>query len=107
MRGDDYRQDGLFSYVSLEARVPQAHPLRPVRTMVDLALKSMSPDFAKLYASVGRPWIAPERLLRALFLQVFYSIRSERLLIESLDYNLLFRWFVGFGADEPRVSRVS
>jgi len=101
MRGDDTRQDSLFSYVSLEARVPQAHPLRPVRTMVDLALKSMSRDFAKLYASAGRPSIAPERLLRALLLQVFYSIRSERLLMESLDYNLLFRWFVGLSADEP------
>lgn len=101
MRGDDTRQDGLFSYVSLEARVPQDHPLRPVRTMVDLALKSMSRDFTKLYASAGRPSIAPERLLRALLLQVFYSIRSERLLMESLDYNLLFRWFVGLSADEP------
>lgn len=90
MRGDDYRQDGLFSYVSLEARIPKAHPLRPVRTMVDSALKSMSRDFAKLYARAGRPSIAPERLLRAL-LQVFDSIRSERLLMESLDYNLLFR----------------
>jgi transposase len=100
MRGDDTRRDGLFSYVSLEARVPQAHPLRPVRTMVDLAMKLMSRDFAKLYASAGRPPIAPERLLRALLLQVFYSIRSERLLMESLDYNLLIRWFVGLSADE-------
>jgi len=101
MRGSDHRQDGLFSYVSLEARVPQAHPLRPVRTMVDQALRSMSRDFAKLYASAGRPSIAPERLLRALLLQVFYSLRSERLLMESLDYNLLFHWFVGLSADEP------
>lgn len=101
MRGIDQRQDGLFSYVSLESRVPQSHPLRPVRAMVDQALKSMSRDFAKLYALAGRPSIAPERLLRALLLQVFYSIRSERLLMESLDYNLLFRWFVGLSADEP------
>ena len=100
MRGTDERQDGLFSYVSLESRVPLDHPLRPVRTMVDKALKSMSGDFAKLYASAGRPSIAPERLLRALLLQVFYSIRSERLVMESLDYNLLFRWFVGLSADE-------
>lgn len=101
MRGTDDRQDGMFSYVSLEARVPQDHPLRPVRKMVDEALKSMSRDFSRLYASEGRPSVAPERLLRALLLQVFYSIRSERLLNEALDYNLLFRWFVGLSADEP------
>jgi len=101
MRGNDHRQDGLFSYVSLESRVPQSHPLRPVRAMVDRALKSMTRDFSRLYAGAGRPSIAPERLLRALLLQVFYSIRSERLLMESLDYNLLFRWFVGLSADEP------
>ena len=104
MRGGDKRQDGLFSYVSLEARVPANHPLRTIRTirtMVDEALKAMSRDFGRLYASEGRPSIAPERLLRALLLQVFYSIRSERLLIEELDYNLLYRWFVGLSADDP------
>lgn len=101
MRGNDDRQDGLFSYVSLDARVPRNHPLRAVRTMVDEALKLMSRDFGRLYSGEGRPSIAPERLLRALLLQVFYSIRSERLLIEELDYNLLYRWFVGLSADEP------
>ncbi|HEY5700559.1 MAG TPA: IS5 family transposase [Gammaproteobacteria bacterium] len=101
MRGNDDRQDGLFSYVSLDARVPGNHPLRAVRTMVDEALSSMSRDFGRLYSGEGRPSIAPERLLRALLLQVFYSIRSERLLIEELDYNLLYRWFVGLSADEP------
>ncbi|MEQ8234485.1 MAG: IS5 family transposase [Gammaproteobacteria bacterium] len=101
MRGVDSRQDAIFSYVSLEARVPADHPLRPVREMVDTALKAMSRDFGRVYAKEGRPSIAPERLLRALLLQVFYSIRSERLLMEALDYNLLFRWFVGLTADEP------
>ncbi len=101
MRGQDQRQDGMFSYISLEARVPPSHPLRPIRGMVDDALKSMSRDFARIYAREGRPSIAPERLLRALVLQVLYSIRSERLLVEELDYNLLYRWFVGLSADEP------
>ncbi|MEQ8694265.1 MAG: IS5 family transposase [Gammaproteobacteria bacterium] len=101
MRGIDNRQDAMFSYVSLEARVPADHPLRPVREMVDTALKAMSRDFTRMYSKEGRPSIAPERLLRALLLQVFYSIRSERLLMEALDYNLLFRWFVGLTADEP------
>ena len=101
MRGSDIRQDGMFSYVSLEARVPPNHPLRPIRSMVDEALKALSSDFCRLYADEGRPSIAPERLLRALLLQVLYSIRSERLLVEELDYNLLYRWFVGLSADEP------
>lgn len=101
MRGYDQRQDGLFSYVSLETRVPSDHPLRAIRGMVDDALKSLSRDFGRLYAREGRPSIAPERLLRALVLQVLYSIRSERLLVEELDYNLLYRWFVGLSADEP------
>lgn len=101
MRGGDDRQDGLFSYVSLEARIPQSHPLRPVREMVDEALAGMSREFDVVYSATGRPSIAPERLLRALLLQVLYSIRSERLLVEQLDYNLLFRWFVGLKADEP------
>lgn len=100
MRGGDDRQDGLFSYVSLEARIPRSHPLRPVRDMVDEALAGMSKAFDGLYAASGRPSIAPERLLRALLLQVLYSIRSERLLVEQLDYNLLFRWFVGLKADD-------
>jgi len=100
MRGEDPKQEAMFSYVSPEQRVPQDHPLRPVREMVDTVLKEMSPRFARLYAQVGRPSIAPERLLRALLLQIFYSVRSERLLMEQLDYNLLFRWFVGMEMDE-------
>src|SRR6202162_5397929 len=100
MRGDDNQQDGMFSYISPEKRVPADHPLRPIRKMVDEILKEMSPQFQKLYSDVGRPSIAPERLLRALLLQIFYSVRSERLLMEQLDYNLLFRWFVGLEMDE-------
>jgi transposase len=91
----------MFSYVSLEARIPSDHPLRPMRAMVDDALKRLSRRFARLYADSGRPSIPPERLLRALLLQVLYSIRSERLLMEQLEYNLLFRWFVGLGIDDP------
>jgi len=100
MRGADEKQEAMFSYISPDKRVPSDHPLRPIRTMVDGVLKEMSPRFARLYAKVGRPSIAPERLLRALLLQLFYSIRSERLLMEQLDYNLLFRWFVGVEMDE-------
>lgn len=100
MRGPDQKQEDVFSYVSLEERVPADHPLRKIRELVDRVLKEMSPLFGKLYAEVGRPSIAPERLLRALLLQVFYSVRSERLLMEQLDYNLLFRWFVGLTMDE-------
>ncbi len=100
MRGDDNQQEGMFSYVSPEKRVPADHPLRPVRKMVDEILKEMSPRFAKLYSEVGRPSIAPERLFRSLLLQIFYSVRSERMLIEQLQYNLLFRWFVGMEMDE-------
>jgi transposase len=100
MRGSDPKQDGMFSYVSPEQRVPGEHPLRPLRTMVDDILKEMSPRFAKLYADRGRPSIPPERLLRALLLQILYTVRSERLLMEQLTYNLLFRWFVGMGMDE-------
>jgi transposase/IS5 family transposase len=100
VRGEDNKQEGMFSYVSPEKRVPLDHPLRPVRKMVDQVLKEMSPQFSKLYADVGRPSIAPERLLRALLLQIFYSVRSERLLMEQLQYNLLFRWFVGMEMDE-------
>jgi len=95
MRGEDQQQSGVFSYISAEQRVPQNHPLRPLRKMVDEALAELSPRFAKLYAKRGRPSIAPEKLLRALLLQVLYTIRSERQLMEQLDYNLLYRWFVG------------
>jgi transposase len=100
MRGDDNQQEGMFSYISPEKRVPADHPLRPIRKMVDEILKEMSPQFAKLYSEVGRPSIAPERLFRSLLLQIFYSVRSERMLIEQLQYNLLFRWFVGMEMDE-------
>jgi transposase len=101
MRGEDRRSGGLFSYVDLEARVPADHPLRPIRAIVDDALNALSGEFAALYSHLGRPSIPPERLLRALLLQAFYSVRSERLLMEQLDYNLLFRWFVGLGIDHP------
>jgi transposase len=99
MRGADGRSDQLFSYVSCEARVPADHPLRPIRMIVDEALEVLSPAFEGLYAKTGRPSIAPEKLLRALLLQAFYSVRSERQLMEQLDYNLLFRWFVGLPMD--------
>jgi transposase len=101
MRGDDRQPDAMFSYVSAEQRVPQDHPLRAIRALVDDVLRDMSREFDGLYARVGRPSIPPERLLRAQLLQIFYSIRSERLLMEQLDYNLLFRWFVGMDMDEP------
>jgi transposase len=101
MRGDDQQQTDLYSYVSPEQRVPQHHPLRPIRQMVDTVLKRLSPRFEALYAEGGRPSIAPEKLLRALLLQCLYSVRSERLLMEQLDYNLLFRWFVGLNMDDP------
>ena len=91
----------MFSYVSAEQRVPADHPLRAIRTVVDEILRDMSREFDGLYAAVGRPSIPPERLLRAQLLQLFYSIRSERLLMEQLDYNILFRWFVGLEMDEP------
>ena len=100
MRGSDTQQSSMFSYVSAETRVPAEHPLRPVRNMVDQALTALSSHFNQMYSAIGRPSIAPEKLLRALLLQIFYSIRSERLLIEQLDYNLLFRWFVGLNVDE-------
>ena len=101
MRGDDRQPDAMFSYVSTEQRVPADHPLRAIRALVDDVLRDMSREFDGLYARVGRPSIPPERLLRAQLLQIFYSIRSERLLMEQLDYNLLFRWFVGMDMDEP------
>ena len=101
MRGDDRdEQDAMWSYVPMEQRIPADHPLRVMRPMVDGVLRELSPRFAELYSRVGRPSIAPEKLLRALLLQVLYTIRSERLLMEQLDYNLLFRWFVGLGVDD-------
>jgi transposase len=101
MRGDDEQQAGMFSYLSPEERVPQDHPLRTIRRLVDRVLVGLSPDFERLYAKVGRPSVPPEKLLRALLLQILYTIRSERLLMEQLDYNLLFRWFVGLNMDDP------
>jgi transposase len=101
MRGADRRTESLFSYVSCEARVPAGHPLRSIRAIVDEALEVLSPVFDGLYSSTGRPSIPPEKLLRALLLQAFYSVRSERQLMEQLDYNLLFRWFVGLALDAP------
>jgi transposase len=100
MRGDEEDQGPVFSYIMPAQRVPADHPLRPIRKMTDEALKSLSPEFDRLYSKVGRPSIPPERLLRALLLQCFYGIRSERLLMEQLDYNLLFRWFVGLNMDD-------
>jgi len=101
MRGVDHQQSGMFSYISAERRVPKDHPLRAIRTMVDAALKESWWRFDAVYASSGRPSIAPEKLLRALLLQVLYTVRSERLLMEQLDYNFLFRWFVGLNIDDP------
>ena len=100
MRGDESGQTGVFSYVQPEERIPADHPLRAVRRLLNEALKGMTDVFDRMYARSGRPSIAPEQLLRALLLQVLYSVRSERLLMEQLDYNLLFRWFVGLGIDD-------
>ncbi len=100
MRGDERVQDGMFSYVSLEQRVPQDHPLRAIRKLTDEVLRSLSAEFDALYSDQGRPSIAPEYVLRAVLLQVFFSVRSERQLVEQIDYNLLFRWFVGLGMDD-------
>jgi len=100
MRGTDTQQSSMFSYLSPEERVPANHPLRPIRTMVDGVLKALSPTFSCLYSAFGRPSIPPEKLLRALLLQVLYTVRSERMLMEQLEYNLLFRWFVGLNMDE-------
>ena len=101
MRGDDQQQSGMFSYVSLEERVPQDHPLRRIRESVDKILQSMAKDFDGMYATTGRPSVPPERLLRAALLQIFYTVRSERMLMEQMNYNLLFRWFVGLELDKP------
>jgi transposase len=100
MRGEDRRTEQLFSYVSLESRVPRNHPLRTIRDLVNAALAALSSDFDALYSRIGRPGIPPERLLRALLLQCFYSVRSERQLMERLEFDLLFRWFVGLGIDD-------
>jgi transposase len=100
MRGDDLQQGAVFSYISAEQRVPQDHPLRAIRVMVDEALRGMSEHFDSLYARRGRASIAPEKLMRALLLQALYSVRSERQLMEQMDYNLLFRWFVGLNMDD-------
>src|SRR6267154_2819559 len=111
MRGGDVRSEALFSYLSCEARVPLDHPLRPIQKIVDEALGALTGEFDKLYAKFGRPSIPPEKLLRALLLQAFYSVRSERQLMEQLGYNLLFRWFVGLSGEvgvwEVRVSATS
>jgi transposase len=101
MRSKDKQQRGMWSYVSDEERIPQDHPLRAISTMTDVILKDLSPRFTPLYSRRGRPSIPPERLLRALLLQALYSIRSERMLVEQLNYNILFRWFVGINMDEP------
>jgi len=101
MRGHDDQAAHLFSYVSPEQRVPADHPLRAIRQMTDRVLATLSPKFTRMYSTIGRPSIAPEKLLRTLLLQALYTIRSERLLMEQLEYNLLFRWFVGLNIDDP------
>ena len=101
MRGDDPRHESMFSYVTPEKRVRTDHPLRPIRRMTDAALARLSARFDQLYSTTGRPSIPPEQLLRALLLQMLYSIRSERLLVEELDYSVLYRWFVGLSLDDP------
>lgn len=100
MRGNENNQQSMFSYISMEKRIPKDHPLRAIRKMVDSALEDMSNRFSEIYSQTGRPSIPPEQLLRAMLLQVFYTIRSERLLVEQLDYNLLFRWFTGLSMDD-------
>lgn len=101
MRGTDDQQAEMFSYISPEQRVPEDHPLRPIRKMVDEVLVELSPRFSKLYSRIGRPSIAPEKLLRSLLIEVLYSVRSDRMLMEQLNYNMLFRWFVGLNMDDP------
>jgi transposase len=101
MRGDDRQTGAMFSYVTLEERIPLNHPLRTMRRLTDAIFERLSPEFDRLYSDIGRPSIPPERLLRALLLQVLYTVRSEALLMEQLQYNLLFRWFVGLGLDDP------
>jgi transposase len=101
MRGQQERSGSLFSYVSIEERIPTSHPLRRIRKLADQALDRLNPTFCRLYALEGRPSVPPEQLLLASLLQAFYGIRSERLLLEQLHYNLLFRWFVGLSPDDP------
>ena len=101
MRGTDHQQSQMFSYLSPETRVRKDHPLRVIRTMVDEVLGTLSPQFDRMYASEGRPSIAPEKLLRAMLLQVLYSVRSERALMDQMDLHLGFRWFVGLSLSDP------
>src|SRR5262245_59322019 len=101
MRGSDAVTGAMFSYVDIEARVPAKHPIRVIRRIVNEVLADLDADFAAMYAAIGRPSIAPEKLLRASLLQAFFTVRSERLLMERLDYDLMFRWFVGLGIDDP------
>jgi transposase len=101
MRGSDHQQADMYSYISPETRVRENHPLRVIRAMTDAALKAMSERFDAMYAKIGRPSIPPEKLLRAQLIQMLYSVRSERLLMEEIDYSMLFRWFVGMNLDEP------
>src|ERR671929_791358 len=100
MRGGDQQQSSMFSYLSPEDRVPADHPLRAIRHICDRVLTQLSDSFATMYSEIGRPSVAPEKLLRALLLQVLYTVRSERLLMEELNYNLLYRWFVGLNMDD-------
>ncbi len=100
MRGDLLDNEGMFSYLTPAQRVPKDHPLRPIRMLVDEVLRDLSPTFQRMYARTGRPSIPPERLVRALVLMMLYSIRSERQLMEQLNFNILFRWFVGLGLDD-------
>ena len=100
MRGDDQPQTALFSYISVEDRIPRDHPLRSIQALVNPILVALSPRFQSMYSKMGRPSIPPERLLRALLLQILYTVRSERQLMEQLNYNLLFRWFVGLNPDD-------
>src|SRR5438445_2070394 len=101
MRGNGQQQLDVFTYIRPEKRVPQDHPVRSMRVLADEAVQQLQPRFNNLYDKIGRPSIAPEKLLRALLLQALYSVRSERMLMEQLDYNLLFRWFVGLNMDDP------
>jgi transposase len=101
MRGMDETSGSLFSYVDLEERIPPRHPLRKIRQVVNDALADLDAEFEALYTDFGRPSIPPERLIRASLLQILFSLRSERQLMEQMDYNLMFRWFVGLGIDDP------
>ncbi|KJS04598.1 MAG: transposase, partial [Gammaproteobacteria bacterium BRH_c0] len=101
MRGEVTLQTSMFSYVDLESRIPTHHPIRQMRKVIDKALLQLEPFFDGMYSQTGRPSIPPEQLLRALLLQIFFTIRSERQLMERLDYDLMFRWFVGLGMDDP------